>query len=89
MKKWIKIYVPETKLAEIYEGKEAKIFIDSQQGKAITGQVGYISETAEFTPKNVQTEELRTDLVYEVHIMVDDEDNLLRMGMPATVKFEE
>ena len=49
--------------------------------------MGYISNTAEFTPKTVQTEELRTALVYEVRIYVQDPDNKLRMGMPATVKF--
>ena len=46
-----------------------------------------MSNTAEFTPKTVQTEELRTALVYEVRIYVQDPDNRLRMGMPATVKF--
>ena len=49
--------------------------------------MGYISDTAEFTPKSVQTAELRTSLLYEVRIFVDDEENRLRMGMPATVKF--
>lgn len=59
--------------------------IDSYPGKMIQGQVGYISSTAEFTPKTVQTDELRTSLVYEVRVYVDDIDNVLRMGMPATV----
>lgn len=62
------------------------MYIDSQPGKAINGQVGYISGTAEFTPKNVQTEELRTSLVYEVRVYVEDTDNVLRLGMPATVR---
>ena len=52
----------------------------------IAGQVGYIADTAEFTPKTVQTDELRTALVYEVRVYVDDEENVLRLGMPATVK---
>jgi len=61
--------------------------LDSFPNEAIQGKVGYISDTAEFTPKSVQTEELRTSLLYEVRIFVDDEENRLRMGMPATVKF--
>ena len=84
-KKWVRAYVPETELGRVYEGQQARVYIDSLPGKAIGGQVGYISGTAEFTPKNVQTEELRTSLVYEVRVYVDDADNVLRLGMPATV----
>lgn len=85
-KKWVRAYVPETELGRIYEGQRALVYIDSQPGKAIEGQVGYISSTAEFTPKNVETEELRTSLVYEVRVYAADTDNVLRLGMPATVK---
>ncbi len=85
-KKWVRVYVPETRLGELYEGKTARVHIDSQK-ETLKGQVGYISDTAEFTPKNVQTEELRTSLLYEVRVMVDDPDNVLRLGMPATVSF--
>lgn len=85
-KKWVRAYVPETELGRVYEGQKARVYIDSLPGKAIGGQVGYISGTAEFTPKNVQTEELRTSLVYEVRVYVDDADNVLRLGMPATVR---
>ena len=85
-KKWVRAYVPETELGRVYEGQQARVYIDSLPGKAIDGQVGYISGTAEFTPKQVQTEELRTSLVYEVRVYVDDADNVLRLGMPATVR---
>lgn len=85
-KKWVRAYVLETELGRVYEGQQARVYIDSLPGKAIGGQVGYISGTAEFTPKNVQTEELRTSLVYEVRVYVDDTDNVLRLGMPATVR---
>lgn len=85
--KWIRVYVPESRLGYISEGMKANIYTDSDKNTPLTGQVGYISDTAEFTPKSVQTEELRTSLVYEVRIYVDDEDNRLRMGMPVTVKF--
>lgn len=85
-KKWVRAYVPETELGRVYEGQQARVYIDSLPGKAIDGQVGYISGTAEFTPKHVQTEELRTSLVYEVRVYVDDADNVLRLGMPSTVR---
>jgi HlyD family secretion protein len=85
--KWVRAYIPEDKLSRIYEGLAAQVYIDSQPDTPLTGQVGYISDTAEFTPKTVQTEELRSSLVYEVRIYVTDEQNVLRMGMPATIRF--
>lgn len=85
--KWVRAYISEKRLGEVKEGMEAQVYIDSFPNDPIKGQVGYISDTAEFTPKSVQTEELRTSLLYEVRIYVDDKDNRLRMGMPATVKF--
>lgn len=87
-KKWVRAYVKEDDLGRIYEGQSAKVCIDSQKNKPITGQIGYIADTAEFTPKTVQTDELRTALVYEVRVYVDDDDNVLRLGMPATVKID-
>ena len=87
-KKWVRVYVKETDLGKIYEGQDARVYIDSQPEKPLTGQVGYIAGTAEFTPKTVQTDDLRTALVYEVRVYVNDEDNVLRLGMPATVRIE-
>ena len=85
-KKWVRVYVSETALAKVYEGQRAVVRIDGSD-KDLEGQVGYIADTAEFIPKTVQTEELRTSLVYEVRIYVDDQDNILRLGMPATASF--
>ena len=56
-------------------------------GKPLQGWVGFISPNAEFTPKNVETEELRTSLVYEMRVMVNDPENRLKLGAPATVIF--
>ena len=84
--KWIRAYVSEDRLGQLHEGQQATVTIDSTN-KKLQGQVGYISATAEFTPKSVETEELRTALVYEVRIYVTDNDNVLRLGMPATVTF--
>ena len=86
-KKWIRAYVNETDLGKIFEGKPppAQIFVDSFLNAPISGQIGCISDTAEFTPKTVQTDELRTSLVYEIRVFVSDDKNILRLGMPATV----
>ena len=84
--KWIRAYISEDKLGKIHEGQSATVTIDSVD-TPLTGQVGYISDTAEFTPKSVETDDLRTSLVYEVRIYVTDPDNVLRLGMPATVTF--
>ena len=85
--KWVRIYIPETDLSRIHPGDEMQIQIDGGN-QALNGRVGYISSVAEFTPKTVQTEELRTSLVYEVRVQVDDANNVLRLGMPATVKLK-
>lgn len=87
-RKWIRAYVNETDLGRVFEGQGAQVFVDSYSTEPISGQVGYISSTAEFTPKTVQTEELRTSLVYEIRIYVDDPKNILRLGMPATVEID-
>lgn len=84
--KWVRAYVAETDLAWVRPGTPATIAVDSLPGKAIAGKVGYVSSVAEFTPKTVQTEELRTSLVYEVRVLAEDTEDLLRLGMPATVR---
>lgn len=87
-KKWVRAYVSEAELGRVYEGQSAEVYIDSFPDRPITGQIGYISGTAEFTPKTVQTDDLRTALLYEIRVYVNDEANVLRMGMPATVKVD-
>ncbi|WP_109467520.1 HlyD family efflux transporter periplasmic adaptor subunit [Albibacillus kandeliae] len=84
--KWIRVYVREADLGRIKPGMEASVISDSQPDAPVTGRVGYISSVAEFTPKSVQTEELRTSLVYEVRIIVEDADDSLRLGQPVTVR---
>jgi len=84
--KWVRAYIPETVLGLVKPGQTAQVLTDSHPDNALQGRVGYISSVAEFTPKTVQTEDLRTSLVYEIRINVDDPDNRLRLGMPATVR---
>lgn len=84
--KWVRAYVSEPDLGRVRPGMAATISIDSAPEQPLRGQVGYISSVAEFTPKTVQTEELRSTLVYEVRILADDAADRLRLGMPATVR---
>lgn len=85
--KWVRVYVGEPDLGKVKPGMAAKVTTDSAPDKPVDGKIGYISSVAEFTPKSVQTEELRTSLVYEVRVIVDDPGNALRLGQPATVHF--
>ena len=83
---WVRAYVPETDLGKIATGFNAEIISDSFPDKRYQGWVGYISPTAEFTPKNVQTPELRTRLVYSLRVYACNPQDELRLGMPVTVK---
>jgi HlyD family secretion protein len=83
--KWVRAYVSEPDLGKVRHGMAATVAVDSFPGRRFDGWVGFISPVAEFTPKPVQTEELRTSLVYEVRVFVKDPSDDLRLGMPATV----
>ena len=85
---WVRAYLPEPALGKIALGTAAKIYTDSFPNKAYAGWVGYISPTSEFTPKNIQTTELRTRLVYSMRIYACNPQNELRLGMPATVTID-
>ncbi len=83
---WIRAYVSETNLGRIKPGMKVLVFNDAHPDKPFKGQIGFISPQAEFTPKTVETPELRTDLVYRLRILADDPKSQLRQGMPVTVK---
>jgi HlyD family secretion protein len=83
--KWVRAYVTETDLGQVHPGMKATIAIDAFAKRSFAGWVGFISPVAEFTPKTVQTTDLRTSLVYEIRVFVKDPDDDLRLGMPATV----
>ncbi|GFE86041.1 efflux RND transporter periplasmic adaptor subunit [Steroidobacter agaridevorans] len=83
--KWVRAYLSEVELSRVALGAPARVTMDSAPNNPLEGKVGFISSTAEFTPKTVQTEELRTSLVYEIRVFVDDPEDRLRLGMPATV----
>lgn len=87
---WVRTYVTEVHLGNIYEGMPAQIItdaVDQQTGerKTYAGHIGYISPVSEFTPKTVETTDLRTDLVYMLRVYADTPDKFLCQGMPATV----
>ena len=86
--KWVRAYVPEPYLGRINLGMKARILSDSFPDQTFEGWIGFISPVAEFTPKTVETEDLRTKLVYEVRVFVHDSKDMLRLGMPTTVIVE-
>lgn len=80
---WVRAYLPEPQLGMVREGTPAEIRTDS--GQTYSGWVGFVSPTAQFTPKSVETTELRTQLVYQIRVYACNPDGGLRLGMPVTV----
>lgn len=87
--KWVRAYVPEPDLGRVRIGAAAWVTADSFPGRRFPGWVGYVSSVAEFTPKAVETTDLRTQLVYEVRIYLTDPEDRLHLGMPTTVTIDE
>lgn len=85
---WVRSYVSEPDLGRVHEGMEAELQSDTFPDKTYRGWVGFVSSTAEFTPKTVETTELRTKLVYRVRVFVCDPGQELRLGMPMTVRLK-
>src|SRR5579859_5394765 len=83
--KWVRVYVADANLGSVREGLNASVTVDAFRDRRFAGWVGFISPVAEFTPKSVETTELRSSLVYEVRVFVHDPGDELRLGMPATV----
>lgn len=87
-KMWARAYIKETELGRVELGTPVKIYTDSGD-YVYDGHIGFISSTAEFTPKSIETSSLRTDLVYRVRIVIDNADNFLKQGMPVTIKLAQ
>lgn len=83
---WIRAFVNEIHLRQVEYGMEVEVTTDNPNGHSYVGRIGFISPIAEFTPKTVETTDLRTDLVYRLRIYVDQPDTGLRQGMPVTAK---
>lgn len=85
---WVRAYVDGRNLGRAVPGTILDIYTD-YRAEPYRGSIGFVSPTAEFTPKSVQTPELRTDLVYRLRIIVENPDDRLRQGMPVTIVFPE
>jgi HlyD family secretion protein len=85
---WVRTYVNERDLGLIRPDMPATVITDTDPRKPYPAHVGFISPTAEFTPKTVETREIRTDLVYRLRVVVNNPDGGLRQGMPVTVTFD-
>lgn len=83
---WVRAYVHEPDLGRVSPGRKVEVLTDSRPDQPYAGQIGYVSPRAEFTPKNVETPELRTSLVYRLRVVVESPDDALRQGMPVTVR---
>ena len=82
---WARVYLPENALGRVPVGARATITTDSHPDRKLVGWVGFVSPTAEFTPKTVETPELRTSLVYQARVFACEAKEQLRQGMPVTV----
>lgn len=85
---WIIIYVPQPMLAKISTGKKVTAYLPELDMRPFEGKITYISDVAEFTPKNVQTREERTRLVYGVKITFPNPEEVLKPGMSLEAKLE-
>jgi len=85
----VRAYISETDLGRVKPGMTTLIYTDTYPKDPLIGHVGFISPQAEFTPKNIETKALRTDLVYRIRIVVEDKKGLLRQGMPVSVVIDE
>lgn len=85
---WVRAYVSEPELGRVPTGRKVRIKSDLPGGKVYVGQIGFVSPTAEFTPKTVVTADMRTSLVYRLRVVVENSDAALRQGMPVTVELD-
>ena len=85
---WVRAYVAEPLLGKLRLGMEVSVTSDTTPSRPVRGHLGFISPTAEFTPKSVETSQLRTDLVYRLRIIVDEADAGLHQGMPVTIHIQ-
>ena len=85
---WLRAYVAETDLGSIHWGQEATVTTDTYPGKQYHGRISFISSSAEFTPKSVQTYKERVTLVYRIKIDIDNPNHELKPGMPADAQLE-
>jgi HlyD family secretion protein len=85
--RWVRIYIPETRVGAVHLGQEASVSVDTYKGRRYGGVVSFIASEAEFTPKNVQTQDERVKLVYAVKVRITSDSTYdLKPGIPADVQ---
>jgi HlyD family secretion protein len=82
---WVKVFIPEQDLPKIKLGQKADAYIDAYPDQPFHGEVSYISPTAEFTPKNLQTKEERVNMVFAVKVKIADSKDRLKPGLPTDI----
>jgi len=85
---WVRGYLSETDLGRVHLGQAVTVRVDGLPGREFNGRLSFISPVAEFTPKTVETRELRVDLVYRIKVDVDNPEGILKIGMPADIIIE-
>jgi len=83
---WVRIYIPETEMANVKVGQQAAVSVDSFRGRSFTGHVMQVNASSEFLPRNVQTRDDRQHQVFGAKVMIDNPDGVLKSGMAATVR---
>lgn len=81
------VYVPENRLGQVSIGQQVEVRVDSFPGRVFTGTVVAIASEAEFTPRNVQTQEERVNMVFAVDVRIPNADHALKPGLPADATF--
>ena len=81
------VYLPETQIGQIDLGQPVQVTVDSFPGRTFDGTITHIADSAEFTPRNVATQEERVNLVFAVEVSLDNTDGALKPGMPADATF--
>jgi HlyD family secretion protein len=87
-KPWVRAYLSGPDLGRVRVGQKAQVTIDGFPDKVFEGTLTFISPVAEFTPKTVETRELRVDLVYRVKVEVKNPQGMLKIGMPADISLQ-
>ena len=85
----VKTFASENILSRIKHNDTVYVHTETNKNKKFKGHIGFISSEAEFTPKNIETAELRTSLMYRVRVIVDEPAPELKQGMPVTVTYEK
>lgn len=85
---YVRVYVPSEDLARIQVGQAVKVYVDAYPGRAIAGTIQEISQQAEYTPRQSITARERANLVFAVKVAVQNQERIVKPGMPADVDFE-